>query len=142
MRVKETKTGKEFHIDRGEIAGILQAAGIIEPLSGVETARLVSPSHAKPTQRTPKTEWTVSRGSFDPVMGELRVAVYCASCGNKSAIFKPTEKATFPHGLHCGGIEPIPADVLEQYRELSEPPKAAEKKRAGLTHCKNFYVAL
>jgi hypothetical protein len=142
MRVRETKTGKEFHIERGEIAGILQSAGIIEPLSGVETARLVSPSHAKPTQRTPKTEWTVSRGSFDPVMGELRVAVYCASCGNKSAIFKPTEKATFSHGLNCGGVESIPADVLERYRELAEPPKAVEKKRDGLPRGTSFYVEL
>src|SRR5579862_5215843 len=110
MRVRVTKTGREFHIERGELAGILQDAGIID-----------IPAVEKPTQRTPKTEWVVSRGSFDPIGGELRVFVSCASCGSKSAIFKPTEKCTFAHVVNCGGVEPIPADVLERYRELSEP---------------------
>jgi hypothetical protein len=141
MRVRELKTGKEFHIERGEIAGILQAAGIIEIPAGKEAAHLLFSSPEKTTQRAPKTEWAVTRGSFDPEMGELRVFVSCATCGNKSAIYKPTEKATFRHGVNCGGVEPIPADILERYRELSEPPKD-EKKRDGLPRGTSFYVEI
>ncbi len=142
MRVRETKTGNEFHIDRDAIAGILQAAGIIEIPAGKEAAHLLFSQAEKPTQRTPRTEWVVSRGNFDPIGGELRVFISCATCGSKSAIFRPTEKGTFTHGVNCGGVESIPADVLERYRELAEPPKAVEKKRDGLPRGTSFYVEL
>ena len=141
MRVRETKSGKEFLIEQSEFAAILEAAGIIKIVAGDGVAQPVFLRAEKPGKRTPKTEWVVSRGSFDPIGGELRIFVSCATCKASTPIFNPTEKATFSHGLNCGGKETIPADVFEKFREHVEAAKP-QKRRDGLPKGVSLYVEI
>jgi hypothetical protein len=115
MRVIHVKTGKELHVAREDWVEVALLEGILK----------VAPAEA-PAPRVPKSSWVVTRGAQDPLAGELRVRVECASCSNSLTIFKATDKSSFGH---CGIVERVPADVLARYEKLVEATTPKKKKR-------------
>jgi hypothetical protein len=62
----------------------------------------------------PASVWSVGEGNGENP--DIRIAVFCATCGARDGIFAQPERYRF---WHCGirGGEPVPPEIIQRFNE-------------------------
>lgn len=122
MKVKVVRTGNVYHVENTVTVALMIEAGSLEQV--VDEPKPFKPGVAV---------WRVVQGGMK---GQLSIEVSCPECRQKDAVVAqpymrrvsrasdetqmvvahPNETYRF---AHCKKREPIPKDILEQYRQLA-----------------------